>query len=132
MVLQEGISDLEIAQRLDKPIKEVYRIRTRELKISYYGKKKICDTCHELKSLTVFLKGGNTCIKCRRVLGAQAPYKMVNPRKQVVVQDKISVECIRCRKDFDSETWEKEGRMQHYYACSSCRRKMNVMDSVGI
>lgn len=133
LVLEEGLSDAEIAARLDQPINKIYRIRTAELKILYWTKKKSCSRCGESKSLTVFKDEGDICIKCRRIIGLQKPYKQLNPRK--VKSSKIStieIECMRCHEEFDSEVWEANGMLQHYYNCPHCREIITGMDRVGI
>lgn len=133
-----GRTDLEISGMLDLKVKEVYRIRKTELKITNYGRKRWCVKCECWRSVTLFNlnKSKDCCTICLRREGKITP-KERKPRKKQEPRQSINhfgyriTLCLRCNKSFESPVLSDDGR-DYYRLCPTCRNFVVAQERISI
>lgn len=133
-LVSKGKTDREISELFNKPLKEIYQIRTTTLKAT--TKKRKCSHCNQMRNPVCFSsKYDNTpqagwCIVCRRQAGIDLYQRKQKENKKGQKREIRLYNCLRCNKLFESETWEPN--YQHYHTCPHCRRLMNAMENISI
>jgi len=129
MSAEEGKLDSEISAVLKMDCKLIYHIRRNILKISNYGRKRICEGCHQQRSITLFnLKESNFCIICRRKEGNyKREKKKRGPRKKE--EETMLVLCLSCEKSFESRIYPDKS---YDRVCPNCKIVNDFLDRVSI
>ena len=122
----EGKLDIEISAKLKVSEKSICHIMKVVLQIINYGRKRVCDGCGQLRSITLFnLKSSGLCVYCRCKPKEKAFVKRNRRKDFFCYEDTL---CMRCDKCFRAKVFSADGKHKEHI-CPTCREVIKIMET---
>jgi hypothetical protein len=115
-LVKSGKTDKEIGLQVSLPVWRIYFIRVKILCITNTGRKRICENCNRLKSITSYksFQGRRSryngwCIVCRRKIGIDTYARTEESAHQSFSDIPVTeeIQCLNCDKLFYAIVVEK-------------------------
>lgn len=124
-----GKLDSEISTALRVSEKSICHIRKFILHVINYGRKRVCDGCHQTRSITLFnLKVSELCIYCRSEVKSTKIVKRRRKQDFFCYEDTL---CLRCEKCFHAKIFSADGTHKEHI-CPTCREVIRVMETCSL